>query len=370
MAKMIRGLYILMFLLLIALPVAIYPCIGKDLDAENFEKREMSQKPVLRIQNFTNFPGEYEAYFNDSLPFRNRLIGLNTRIDLSLFNISPVPHVLIGSDGFLFYHPNGADGNPIGDFAGTTQYTDSEIKLIAHRLLRAQYDLEKEGRRFTVLIAPNKETMYAEKFLPGIQKENDISRADKVYAYLKEKTDLNVVYPKDELNAVMTEHSDWYTYYKTDTHWNSIGAYVGTSLVMEKLGLPINDVDSVRVIEKQRAPGDLAYMLSMTESFPDDVDYNIVDTSAPAAIRKDASFGDGENMVRYTNSEGNGKTLLVVRDSFAVFMMPYFNSHFSQCYYIHKSAYHPGMIREYDPDCVVFETVERYLSDAMNFYAK
>jgi len=75
-------------------------------------------------------------------------------------------------------------------------------------------------------------------------------------------------------------------------------------------------------------------------------------------------------MVRYTNSEGNGKTLLVVRDSFAVFMMPYFNMHFSECYYIHKSAYHPGMIQEYDPDCVVFETVERYLGDAMNFYAK
>ena len=367
MAKIKRGLYILMFLLLIALPVVVYPYLGEKVDKENFEKRALAQRPEFTLDNYTSFPEKFEAYFNDSLPFRNRLIGLNTKIDLSL-GISPLPHVLIGSDGFLFYHPNGSDGDPIGDYMGATSYTEREIKLIAHRLLRAQYDLEKEGRAFAALIAPNKETIYAEKYLPGVQKVSDVSRADKVYAYLKEKTDLNIVYPKDDLNAVMAAHPDWYTYYKTDTHWNSIGAYVGTSLVMEKLGLPINDIDSVRVIEKERAPGDLVYMLGMTESFPNDADYNIVDV--PAAIKQDKSFGDGENMVRYTNSEGNGKTLLVVRDSFAVFMMPYFNMHFSECYYIHKSAYHPSMIQEYDPDCVVFETVERYLGDAMNFYAK
>ena len=369
MAKIKRGLYILIFLLFLALPVVMYPYLGNKVDKENFEKRQMAEKPKLSIENFTDFPSQYEAYFSDSLPFRNRMIALNNRIDHKLFRISSVAHVLVGSDGFLFYHPNGADGDPIGDYMGTTTYTDQEIKLIAHRLLRAQYDLEKDGRKFAVLIAPNKETMYAEKYLPGIRKENETSRADKLYEYLK-TTDLNVTFPKDELNEVMKTHPDWYTYYKTDTHWNSIGAYVGTHLVMEKLGLPINDIESVRVIEKQRAPGDLAYMLGMTETLPMDKDYNIVDTSVPAAIRKDASFGDGDTMVRYTNMSGNGKTLLVVRDSFAVFMMPYFNNHFSECYYVHMSAYNPGMIEEYDPDYVVYETVERYIEGAKNFYVK
>lgn len=369
MEKIKRGLYILMFLILLALPVVIYPYLGEKVDGENYEKRAMSEKPVLTIDNFTDFPNRYEAYFNDAMPFRSALIELNSLIDLSVFKISPLSHVLIGDDGFLFYHPNGTDGDPIGDYMGTTSYTDQEIRLIAHRLLRAQYDLEKDGRKFAVLIAPNKESMYAEKYLPGIYKENELSRADKVYAYLK-NTDLNVVYPKEELRAVMTAHPDWYTYYKTDTHWNSIGAYVGTQLVMDELGLPIKDIESVRIIEKERAPGDLAYMLAMTDQFPNDKDYNIVDTSVPAAIRKDNSFGDGDTMVRYTNSEGNGKTLLVVRDSFAVFMMPYFNNHFSECYYVHMSAYNPAMIEEYDPDYVIYETVERYIEGAMNFYAK
>ncbi len=369
MAKIKRGLYILMFLVLIALPVIIYPYLGEKVDKENFEKRALSEKPILTLDNFTDFSRQYEAYFNDCLPFRNRLIVKNNLIDHKLFRISSVSHVLVGSDGFLFYHPNGTDGNPIGDYMGTTAYTDQEIKLIAHRLLRAQYDLEQQGRKFAVLFAPNKETMYAEEYLPGIYKENEISRADKVYEYLK-NTDLNVVFPKEELKAVMEAHPDWYTYYKTDTHWNSIGAYVGTHLVMEKLGLPINDIENVRVVEKQRAPGDLAYMLGMTESLPNDVDYNIVDTSASAAVRKDSSFGDGDTMVRFTNTEGNGKTLLVVRDSFAVFMMPFFNNHFSECYYVHSSVYNPGMIEEYDPDYVVYESVERYIEGAMNFYAK
>ncbi|MBR3929431.1 MAG: hypothetical protein IKJ65_10570 [Clostridia bacterium] len=369
MAKIKRGLYILMFLLFIALPVALYPYLGEKVDGENFEKRAMSEKPKLTTSNFTDFPAEYEAYFNDTMPFRNRLIAQNNLIDHKLFRISSVAHVLVGSDGFLFYHPNGNDGDPIGDYMGTTEYSEYDVKLITHRLLRAQYDLEKEGRRFAVLFAPNKETMYAQAYLPGIQKLNEQSRADKLYEHLI-TTDLNIVYPKDELKKVMEAHPDWYTYYKTDTHWNSIGAYVGTQLTMEKLGLPINDIESVRVIEKQRAPGDLAYMLGMTDALPDDADYNIVDTSAPAAIRKDASFGDGDTMVRYTNTEGNGKTLLVVRDSFAVFMMPYFNNHFSECIYIHVSHYNPSMIQEYDPDYVIYETVERYIENSANFYVK
>ncbi|MBQ2433760.1 MAG: hypothetical protein II266_04970, partial [Clostridia bacterium] len=317
MNKIKRGLYILLFLVLIALPVVTYPYLGAKVDGENFEKRTLAEKPALTIDNFTIFPAQYEAYFNDSLPFRNRMIAANNLIDHKMFRISSVSHVLVGSDGFLFYHPNGSDGNPIGDYMGTTVYSEQDIKLITHRLLRAQYDLEKQGRKFAVLIAPNKETMYAEEYLPGAKKVNEQSRADKLYAYLK-NTDLHVTFPKAELRAVMEAHPDWYTYYKTDTHWNSIGAYVGTSLVMEKLGLPINDIESVRVVEKQRAPGDLAYMLGMTETLPNDKDYNIVDESVPAAIRKDASFGDGDTMVRYTNMSGNGKTLLVVRDSFAV----------------------------------------------------
>ena len=369
MAKIKRGLYILMFLLLIALPVVIYPYLGEKVDGENFEKRALTEKPALTLSNFTDFPSKYEAYFADAMPFRNLLISKNNLIDHKLFRISSVAHVLVGTDGFLFYHPNGNDGDPIGDYMGITEFSDQDIKKMAHRLLRAQYDLEKDGREFAVLFAPNKETIYAEKYLPGVQKVNDQSRADKAYEYLK-NTDLHIVYPKDELNAVMNAHPGWYTYYKTDTHWNSIGAYVGTCLTMEALGLPINDIDSVRVIEKERAPGDLAYMLGMTDTLPSDADYNIVDTSVPAAIRKDATFGDGDTMVRYTNSNGNGKTLLVIRDSFAVFMMPYFNNHFSETYFIHRSAYHPGMIQEYDPDCVVYETVERYIGEAMNFFVK
>ncbi len=369
MKKIKRGLYILMFLILIALPVVIYPYLGQKVDGENFEKRALSEKPALTVSGFADFPSQYEAYFNDALPFRNRLITQNNLINFKLFSISSVPHVLIGSDGFLFYHPNGTDGDPIGDYMGKTTYTDQDVKRIAHRLLRAQYDLEKDGRKFAVLIAPNKETMYAEEFLPGVYKEKEQSRADILYEYLK-TTDLNVTYPKEELRAVMDAHPDWYTYYKTDTHWNSIGAYVGTSLVMEKLGLPINDIESVRVVEKERAPGDLAYMLGMTETLPNDADYNIVDNSVSSVIRQDHSFGNGDTMVRYTNASGNGKTLLVVRDSFAVFMMPYFNNHFSECYYVHMSAYNPGMIEEYDPDYVVYETVERYIEGAMNFYVK
>lgn len=369
MAKIKRGLYILMFLLLIALPVALYPYFAEKLDGENYEKRTLAQKPELSFSNFMDFSAQYEAYFNDSLPFRNRMIAFNSLMDHSLFRISSVAHVLVGTDGFLFYHPNGNDGDPIGDYMGTTSYTDEEIKLMAHRLLRAQYDLEKDGRGFAVLIAPNKETLYAGEYLPGLRKENELSRADKLYEYLK-TTDLNVTFPKAELQAYMERHPDRYTYYKTDTHWNSIGAYIGTQVVMEALGLPITDIDSVRVIEKERAPGDLAHMLGMTDVLPNDEDYNIVDSSVPAVIKKDTAFGDGDTMVRYTNTEGNGKTLLVVRDSFAVFMMPHFNNHFSECIYIHRSAYNPAMIKQYDPDFVVYESVERYAGEAMHFYAK
>ena len=54
MAKIKRGLYILVFLLFLALPVVMYPYLGNKVDKENFEKRQMAEKPKLSIENFTD----------------------------------------------------------------------------------------------------------------------------------------------------------------------------------------------------------------------------------------------------------------------------------------------------------------------------
>ena len=47
MAKIKRGLYILVFLLFLALPVVMYPYLGNKVDKENFETI-FKDSPILR----------------------------------------------------------------------------------------------------------------------------------------------------------------------------------------------------------------------------------------------------------------------------------------------------------------------------------
>ena len=129
------------------------------------------------------------------------------------------PRPIPGRDGFLFL---GDDANDvIGQHTGRVRL-GSRRRRAWRDVLAGRVELMAElGVPWRSLVAPDKETVYAEMLPP------DIVPAERrpIHDFLDAAREAGapVVFPMDELDAAK---SRGLVYYETDTHWTQLGAYV------------------------------------------------------------------------------------------------------------------------------------------------
>ena len=97
---------------------------AKFIDTENHENRDMAQRPKFTIQGYKTYTADYDKYFNDNIPFRNKLISINNRIDYYLFNKSSNDLVIKGTDGWLFHE------STLEDYQHTNLCSERELEKI------------------------------------------------------------------------------------------------------------------------------------------------------------------------------------------------------------------------------------------------
>lgn len=101
----------------------------------------------------------------------------------------------------------------------------SEKELTAIKNLESQKQkAEEKGAKFILMIYPNKEIIYCDKMPSYIIRESEVTRADKLVAYLRENSDIDIVYPKEQF---MEQKDVCQLYYTTDTHCNMLGCFWG-----------------------------------------------------------------------------------------------------------------------------------------------
>ena len=338
------------------------------VDSENYENREMTEKPSLTGANYKTFATEYESYVDDNLPFRNTLVQLNNEIDYFLFKKSSSDRVIIGEDNWLFY-ANASDGNPISCYQGTNLLSNEKLHAIAQNCITQRDFLLIQGKEFVVFIAPNKERVYSE-YMPdkyGAVAEN--YAALQIYNYLKENTDLRVVYPYEEIMDAKNDVRE-NIYYKTDTHWNYLGGYVGSKALLRELGIEIPDINSehITITSDSNTSGDLAGMLNLKEQLlHTDKEYTV--EGYDMHDRKTIEWNFNEAII-YQATDADPRKIYVIRDSFASAMALYIGSQFNDSYLRHRSSYTYENLVEQNPDIVVYEIVERYATTLETFSIK
>ena len=67
----------IVFLLLLVLPVVTFPFVKGYIDSENHEKRTFAKRPQLAWDTLASFPGQFDEYFSDYLPYKNQLVMVN-----------------------------------------------------------------------------------------------------------------------------------------------------------------------------------------------------------------------------------------------------------------------------------------------------
>lgn len=364
--KKIRREYVIIAVFWILIGTAYYwwGIFGSAIDQINNEKRDLAAWPEFNIETISDYPGAVEDYINDHLPFRNQLIQLNSAIDYYIFHSSQSDRVLVGKDNWLFYADK-RNSDPISNIKGRNLLTEEQLEAIGYNMVITRDRLAEQGIEFVIFIAPNKERVYSGQLPYGYGSPATEYPAQQIVNFLRDNTDIKVVYPVNEIiEAANSLGEDTLVYHKTDTHWNQLGGYIGTRELLSALGVDIPAYDSAEITltHGEDSPGDLADMLNLS----DWIDAGeVVTVSGYDTHNYETLEYDFNTNYRYKAMNADPRKIMVRRDSFGTNMANVIGTQFSESILVHKNSYTNEMIAEENPDIFVLETVERYAASQL-----
>ena len=366
------GVILILFLCFLIMPNIIYRIFYKNFDHTNYENRTLASKPIFMSTNINEYPKKYEEYFNDYLPFRNELVKLKNLNDIFVFKNIISGGVLLGKAKWLFYQYYDLTEKYIG--IEKYNFTEKELEKAKNNLIHFRDELKKKNIDFIFMVCPDKQFIYSEYMPDYIKRKSIKSGTDIFVEYIKNNTDIKVVYPKEEL----LKYKDKYQlYYKYDTHWNSLGAYIGYTELTRILNIDNKSIESFKILEFDSAYrnsnkdsslfyNDIARMVSLNDikKFRDDIIYILEDYKYIIT-----NITDDWSLSRISNYNldnfKNNRNILIIRDSYSFEMMDYIITTFKQSEFINIGSFKNENITEYKPDIIVFQSVERYLKYRM-----
>ena len=368
MSAAVRWIYIALLIVMIVLPTPLYFAIRNHIDTgENDENRVLKEFPHFSLATVETYPEDFDEYWNDRLPFKAQMVRMNGFVDYEIFKSSGSPYVIVGKDGWLFYKGQQANfEDPEADYAGTNLFTEDELKLIAHNMVKAKQLCESMGCEFLYFVPPNKERVYAEYMPDAYGPPGEQSRMMQVVEYLRENTDVPVLCPYDELMKFKAEHPEYQVYLKYDTHWNNLGAYIGGKVIDDYLGFNMPELKDTKIVEIPNQIFDLSTLIGLKNVLRDDHVYDIQDyTQRELEIAQDAKATE----FRFHNVGNNcdPRKVYIIGDSFSTMMGKYIACNFNDVYLNTYKMYDYNLMLAEDPQIIIYETVERYVGNLLTF---
>jgi hypothetical protein len=346
------------FITILALPLLgiIFNLGGQ---GKNTENRTLADLPTLTwdLTSIQSFPAAYNQYFSDHFGWRSALINWTNQYKVQVLKSSPVPSVLIGKSGWLYY----TGDESIDDYQGLIPFTNQDLKIIQNQIRKTTQRFNRQGITFLIVIAPNKQTIYPE-FLPDqIRKIYPKTRLDQVSKAIPRN---DPRYPFLDLRSRMSsEKQKQLIYYRTDTHWNNLGAYFAYQEIMNRLAIAYPAVKPYALSEYDlqsrtvRGFG-LATIISLDQRLTDQ-EFDLNPKFKPQAVDAPVSYKTAVPAI--ANQTGNSllPKAVIFRDSFATTLKPYLSEHFQNIVYVSSPVIDDDIIQREKPAIVILELVER-----------
>lgn len=354
-----KKLLIFLFAMSIFTPNVLFLALKGHLDTENHENRALAQFPSLDIKAISRFPAGFDAYYNDHVPFKNYFVRLNNKIDTRIFRNASVGDVTIGKDNWLFYTVSKDGENALADYQRTNLYTEEASEKIADKTLAVSDYLKSNGvRNFHYYVAPSKESIYPEYMPDSVkvhgQKE---SRIQHFASYIKSRPEINFTYLYDLL---LPYKANYQVYYKYDTHLNNLGSFLLSCKMAEDLTGASPSLSQVQFKEGPVFIGDMSKMLNQESAMADDHDVEIVNFYPEVHTDLVHEIAGEEEILReFVSDSQNGRTLLLIGDSYRLRVEPFLSRLYSHMVVVHIDEFTPDMVSKYQADDVAVITVER-----------
>jgi hypothetical protein len=333
------------------------------------EHRVLSACPHLRFSYdlMRAFPSGFDTFYKDRFAYRTDLVGTVAWLKYSYFDVSTTGKVLAGRNGWLYF----MDGGDEETLRRTPLFTDKDLADWTCMLEERRAWCADRHIKFLFVISPSKSSIYREFVPPEYTALDDKTRADQLLDYLKAHSTVETL---DLRKSVSAAKSLGEIYFKTDTHWNRLGGFVGYRAIMARLQPWFPHLKPLELKDMQMKPnvfypGDLASMMGLehrifdwyTEIKPKK-GFTWKVATPPAIHDIDDPTLIYEPFATETKLMDAPKAFFI-RDSFFVMPQEFISESFKRAYLYWKPFYDfPAQAIENDkPDVLVQEMIERHL---------
>lgn len=304
-----------------------------DRKYSDLENRQLQQKPRFTRKNYAEgkFQKEYENYLNDQFPLRDRWVNVAATLQTKLGK-KDINGVYIGKNGYLLEKNDNEN------------IDRQQVKENVTTLTSFLNDMGKEygNKHVSCMMVPSK-TLAMSRYLPAYAKVQEPQEVlHSIQKGLKE--------PKMLLNLkdTMQKHQSEYIYYRTDHHWTTLGAFYAYQAWAKRTGqakaYPLKHYQQEKVFDDfygttynkvhVSVPKDEVILFHNTKDTKNirlnmDQGERKADTLYfPKAAQKgfnryDVFLSKNTFQIEITTKAKTGKTLLLVKDSFANCFVPF-----------------------------------------------
>ena len=330
----LRSLSVTATFILLVGACSLISLLTPDRRLSETENRALEQRPKLSAESLLSgeFTEKYELYMSDQFFLRDKWVALRNYSEIALMK-REINGVYIADDGYLIAKPD-ADSDAMNENAG-------HIRAFAERCAD---DLGIGHIR--VLIAPTALTVLSEKLPPFTEADDRTSFLTALADALPEGSFCDAL-------PVLEEHDDEYIYYRTDHHWTTLGAYYAYTAYCGSIGdEPVPVGEFRQIIASDSFEGTLASKVNIDvkedelriferldgrkataeyDMKPSTAGSSLYNLSALETKDKYSVFLDGNRpIVDITSDTDNGRTLMVIKDSYANCFVPFLTEHYGR----------------------------------------
>ncbi|WP_390819108.1 DHHW family protein [Clostridium faecium] len=340
--------YIMSALLLLFIGgIVILNVLTSDKIFSDSENRNLEQLPKFSFKNLMKgkFTTNYEKYVSDQFALRDFWIGVKSDSD-RIIGKKENNDVYLGKDGFLIQKFNKPEDKDLKD----------KVEII-----NSFDNLTPNVNKYFMLVPTA--TKILEDKLPNYAADSDeLTYIDKVKKSIN--NNINFV----DLYDALSSKKDEYIFYKTDHHWTTKGAYYAYTELSKKMGVePKSEEDFNMKKVTDEFYGSLYSKGGFRHINPDSINLYLpkddeeykVEYLGENKIRdslydmnninkKDkytVFFNGNYPFIKITTNKGEGRKLLVIKDSYANSFIPFLTSHFSEIYMVDLRYYSEGLSR-------------------------
>ena len=290
------------------------------------EKRELQTRPEISITKVLDgrFQKKYESYLRDQFPGRDHWVSFQTDMELFMGK-NEIHNVYIGKNHYLLEH-----------------YTEKEFdsQQISKNLqaLEKFVGKAKQNADVHVMMVPTKSWVLREK-LPAFAPHYKEQRFYDALQQKLEKEDVLI-----SVEPVLDAHKEEEIYYRTDHHWTTLGAWYAYEQYTKAVGgdlqraqgkkkfrciskdfygttyAKINYARQADKIEIYEPADKMRVVYNMGEKKTKTLyDFSFLKTADQYSV----FTGGNQAVLEITGGIKNGKTLLLIKDSFANSILPF-----------------------------------------------